>query len=71
MSTSRAKSISSNESHDWDSIKDIFATLYVTEDRPLREVRAILAEKYGFNATCEPPYKIRVFDTDRKQGMHV
>ncbi|KAH7419534.1 Clr5 domain-containing protein [Cadophora sp. MPI-SDFR-AT-0126] len=59
MSTSRAKSISSNESHDWDSIKDIFATLYVTEDRPLREVRAILAEKYGFNAT-ERMYKRRI-----------
>ncbi|KAL2075855.1 hypothetical protein VTL71DRAFT_798 [Oculimacula yallundae] len=59
MSTSRAKLTSSNESHDWDSIKDIFATLYVTEDRPLREVRAILAEKYGFSAT-ERMYKRRI-----------
>ncbi|KAL5328727.1 hypothetical protein ACEPPN_002230 [Leptodophora sp. 'Broadleaf-Isolate-01'] len=60
MSNSRAKSISSNESHDWDSIREIFATLYVTEDRPLREVRAILAEKYGFNATRERMYKRRI-----------
>ncbi|CZS95560.1 uncharacterized protein RAG0_05156 [Rhynchosporium agropyri] len=69
MATSCAK-ISSNESHDWDSIKEVFATLYVTEDRPLREVRAILDEKYGFKAT-ERMYKRRInqwhFDKNNKE----
>lgn len=43
--------VNSTEPKDWDAIREVFSTLYLTEDRPLREVRAILAEKYGFFAT--------------------
>lgn len=35
---------------DWDKQKDTIQTLFLTEDRPLREVRQTLAEKHGFEA---------------------
>ncbi|KAK2066627.1 hypothetical protein P8C59_000428 [Phyllachora maydis] len=40
----------------WDKQKDTIQTLFLTEDRPLREVRQTLAEKHGFEAS-ERQYK--------------
>jgi hypothetical protein len=37
--------------HEWERIKNVVHKLYVTEKRPLRDVKAILLSEHGFNAT--------------------
>ncbi|KAG4444165.1 hypothetical protein IFR05_000394 [Cadophora sp. M221] len=57
-------------SKDWESIKVPFFKLYVQQDRPLREVRAILEETHGFVAT-ERMFKrrVRYWNFDSSKGI--
>ncbi|KIW24631.1 uncharacterized protein PV07_10335 [Cladophialophora immunda] len=43
----------------WIDIKDVFTELYIAENRKLKDVRAILQRKYGFNAS-EKMFKRRI-----------
>lgn len=36
---------------DWDNYRDIFTRLYQVQDRPLKEVKELLEQHYGFKAT--------------------
>ncbi len=45
----------------WLAIKDVFSQLYVSENRRLKDVRAILAKRHNFNAS-EKMFKRRIAD---------
>lgn len=39
---------------DWERYRALFTRLYRDENKPLKEVKSIMKEKYGFNATWVP-----------------
>ena len=45
----------------WLDIKDVFTHLYISENRRLKDVRAILSRRHGFNAS-EKMFKRRIAD---------
>jgi hypothetical protein len=38
-------------SEEWESIRGLFSTLYETQNKPLKEIRAMLAREHSFFAT--------------------
>jgi hypothetical protein len=36
---------------EWDQYRDTISRLYFVENQPLRKVRALMSERYGFRAT--------------------
>jgi hypothetical protein len=36
---------------EWDQYRDAISRLYFVENQPLRKVRALMSERYGFRAT--------------------
>jgi hypothetical protein len=40
---------------DWDRHRALFTRLYCDKNKTLKEVKSIMKEKYGFNATCASP----------------
>lgn len=43
----------SHTGKEWESIRPIFEYLYITEDRELKDVQAVLREQYGFSTTTK------------------
>lgn len=50
MSSSR-NSEYDHTSEEWEAQRDLFTHYYAVEDKPLREVKEIMENQYGFRAT--------------------
>ncbi|KIN01170.1 hypothetical protein OIDMADRAFT_145279 [Oidiodendron maius Zn] len=58
MSSSRHSEYD-HTSEEWEAQRDLFTHYYAVEDKPLREVKEIMENQYGFRAT-ERQYKRRI-----------
>jgi Clr5 domain len=45
-----SRPVRQHSDREWESIRDIFTSLYQTEGKELKEVRRILAEQHDFHA---------------------
>jgi Clr5 domain len=56
MTMSQGSTVWRTSEEDWEPFRARIRQLYLEEDRPLKDVMAIMERDYGFKATSDPTY---------------